>query len=154
MKIIEKLRRIKGRIEGFFFYTFNKPRINLIRTAFKYEPYDYGYMLDLIKSMAKYNEYFYKSDYCWSAESENVARDMKLLASLIDIVNENPLHYTYLPGKEYKCLVKVNLKNLHRFIKDSKLEEFYQKYPHELYELKAQYLMSKLIYYRLPYWWD
>ena len=54
----------------------------------------------------------------------------------------------------YHCDVYVNTKNVSRFVGNKKLEEYYVKYPHELYELKARTLYHKIRAEREAEWWD
>ena len=55
---------------------------------------------------------------------------------------------------EYKCLVNVNLKNIHRFIKHPDAVKYAEDQPHELYHVKALSLYHKLREHYMATWWD
>lgn len=55
---------------------------------------------------------------------------------------------------EYKCLVNVNLKNIHRFIKHPAAIKDAKAHPHELYHVKALSLYHKLREHYMTTWWD
>lgn len=150
---MKKIKKLYNIINNFCYYNFNKYRLNLIKQTFKYKPYDYGYMLDILKQMSIYNEHFYKSKHCWSVEGIYVERDMKLLTYLINVLTDNIDLFTYENNK-YKCLINVNFKNIDRFCNNAIYKKYLYDHPEDLYIIKARHLFSKLIYYRLPYWWD
>ena len=105
---------------------------------------------------------------------EIVVRDMRICISLIDIFTErrNLFHYDYdgdivfkpigdddyeltnTPDFEYHCDVKVNLKNLSRFVDNKNMFKFYEKSPHEFYILKAKTLYHKIRLEHDGEWWD
>ena len=107
---------------------------------------------------------------------EHTVRELRLCTRLIDIITENDdvelFHYNgdwhFEPCKdnpeyyemvfsddhEYVCDVKVNLRNIRRFVTDEKLIDYYMKFPHEFYKIKAQYLYHKIRAYKELNWWD
>lgn len=145
--------KLKRKLKNYCFYRFNKYRFNLIKTTFNYRPYDYGYMLDVLKQMAIYNQWFYNSDHAYSTRAPIVARDMKLMESLIAIVNSDRDLFSYV-NHEYICNVYVNRKNIDRYIYNESFKKYCYSHPDELYRIKAIHLISKLIKYRLDYWSD
>ena len=104
---------------------------------------------------------------------EYVIRDMELCVKLIDIFNEdgiNLFHYTgglkFMPiegsddfevnddNLQYHCDVKVNMKNIDRFVNNDAEKNMFQNSPHELYIAKAKYLYHKIRLERDGAWWD
>ena len=96
-------------------------------------------------------------------------RDMKICERLLDIMMDDKVslfHFNRLNDFEcrsdgvvvfnpqYICDVKVNTKNVKRFAKNKVLEEYYVKYPHELYIEKARRLYHKIRYERDTAWAD
>ena len=80
---------------------------------------------------------------------------MDLAIKLLEIINEDEGFHFDTENGGYVCDVKVNLKNAKRFVKDEEVMDYYtERYPHELYLLKAQYLYHKLRFYFEQYWWD
>ena len=164
----EKLKELKM----WFRYHFRKEYRKLLKTTLKSYPFDYSYLYEI--EQAKINEmieYHKKADRFVGVEY--VIRDMKIASSLIDIFigKKNIFHYdgeltytknedgvTYTMGTspdfKYNCDVKVNTRNIDRFIKDEKAKEFYLKSPHELYMIKAKYLYHKIRYEKDFEWWD
>lgn len=168
-------------VRSWFKYTFNKDHLAVMKEAYKGRPYDYEYLTQLeyakIKEMVDYHD---KARFFVGVE--HIIRDMKICLSLLDIVmgKRSTFHYdgdivfAPIPEEEmkekgyeegtmelkktkdfrYHCDVYVNTKNVSRFVGNKKLEEYYVKYPHELYELKARTLYHKIRAEREAEWWD
>lgn len=134
---------------------FNKVKYKTVDEAINGYSFDFGYLYNL--ELAKLKEMvdcFTK--YGISVDNEKYIRQMKLAIRLLEIIIEeyDCFHFDLTNG-EYVCDVKVNLKNAKRFVKDEKVMDYYtERYPHELYLLKAQYLYHKLRFYFEQYWWD
>ena len=168
-------------VRSWFKYTFDKDHIALMKEAYNGRPYDHEYLTQLeyakIKEMVNYHE---RARFFVGVE--RIIRDMKICLSLLDIMmgKRNTFHYDgdilFVPVPEeerkedwyeegamelkkspdfrYHCDVYVNTKNVSRFVGNKKLEEYYVKYPHELYELKARTLYHKIRAEREAEWWD
>lgn len=152
------------------YHIFSKGFFHLLSTVLKSYPYQESYLLEIerakIKEMADYIEKN-KRFVGW----EYVVRDMRICVKLIGIMLEDNqlFHFNgnliftkkedgnYEVGKtddfEYKCDVKVNVKNIDRFV-DKQHQKFYLDMPHELYIQKASYLYHKIRYEREKEWWD
>lgn len=171
------IKRAYYRTRSFFKYSFSKPHRDLMVEAWTSRPWDHSYLYQLeyekIKEMVQYHE-AHKS----FVDVEYVIRDMKLCLSLLEIMLErrslfhfdgnlifvdteekdedgNPLkELKGSPDFKYRCDVKVNLRNMKRFVSNEKAYESYNKMPHELYELKAKRLYHKIRYERDGTWWD
>lgn len=158
---------------GWFKYHFNKWNWRLMKTAFKGRPWDSGYLYELEK--AKLEEMIaYHEKHKMYVGVEKDIRDMKICVSLIDIFTEKKelYHYTgnvnFVPieGSEdfklldgddlqYHCDVKVNTKNIMRFVEDDcPYVEYWKEHPHDFYIKKAKYLYHKIRYERDGAWWD
>ena len=139
----------------------NKRRWKLVKqAAFHTYPFSYEYFYDLQKTYME----------------EPIVRWIKMAVKLHDIMLDNNVdlfdyegEMEFVPiddGKLYKmkddkvkyhCLVKVNMRNLDRYLKLShnpKAKDWYIEHPHELYQLKAWYLYHKLLAYYAQSWWD
>lgn len=174
------IKRAYYRVRSWFRYTFNKEHLMLVKEAINGRPWDQSFLFDLeykkIKEMMEYHKKVRRFN-----GVENVIRDMGVCLSLIEIFTgkRQLFHYTgklmFVPADEkynegtneeglmeikespdfkYHCDVKVNLKNISRFVSNEKIQKWYIKSPHELYELKARYLYHKIRYYREEEWWD
>lgn len=174
------IKRAYYTVRSWFRYTFDKEHMALVKEALNGRPWDQSFLFGLeykkIKEMMEYHKRARKFE-----GVEEVIRDMGICLSLIEIfTGERDLfHYTgklvFVPADEkynestgeeglmeikespdfkYHCDVKVNLKNVSRFVPDEKMQEFYIKSPHELYVLKARYLYHKIRYEKEEYWWD
>ena len=136
---------------------------NLVFTALDSEVYDYEYLLDLIKAQAQRMLTHFESDDSYNIDSKYIARDLKLLIKIIDILedNNNSLYEFSTNTNEsneidnsnfsYNCLVHVNTQNANRFTNNI---EFVEKFPHELYVLKARSIFKKLMGINLFTWFD
>lgn len=150
--------------------------LRIVKTAFSGYPYDYSYLLEL--EQAKLNEmadYIEENDRFIGAQF--VVRDIRICSSLIDIFigKKSLFHYDgklefvlssqkdengdaimELKGDslKYFCDVRVNTKNIRRFVQDEKLIKYYTENPHKLYELKAQKLYHKIRCEKEIEWWD
>ena len=164
----DKWLTFKGWIK---YHLFNKNFYALLKEVYKTYPWDESFLYDLEKAkIEEMRKYHIKSDRFVGVEY--VIRDMKICENLIDIFNgkKNLFHYdgnltfnkledgNYEMGHtsdfKYNCDVKVNTKNLKRFVHDEKLYKFYLDSPHELYMLKAKYLYHKIRYENDGNWWD
>lgn len=167
------------RIRSWFRYTFNKEHRELVKEAFNSRPWDQSYLFSLekakIEEMMKYQEHARRF-----VGVEQVIRDMRICLSLLEIImgerklfhfdghltfkgideeekeklGEDAVEIVESPDFKYNCDVNVNLRNIKRFVNNEKEAEFYQKMPHELYELKAEHLYHKIRATREMRWWD
>lgn len=168
-----------AKVRSWFRYTFNKDHRRLVREAFNSRPWDHSFLFSLerakIEEMANYLEKAGRF-----VGVEYVVRDMRICLSLLDIMlgerqlfhydgqlmfkevdeaeekelGEKAVEIIESPDFKYNCDVKVNLRNMKRFVDNEKLFEFYQRLPHELYELKAEHLYHKIRATREMRWWD
>ena len=68
---------------------------------------------------------------------------------------DNPEFYKLdQSGVTYRCNVKVNLKNIDRFIRNEHMKKYALEHPHELYEIKAKYLYHKIKCNYIECFWD
>ena len=164
-----KMNTFLGHITGFFkkvghfivnlfkvskFALFNKVKYKTIDECINGYAFDFGYLYNLeLAKMKEMVDYFTK--YGISADNELYIKQMKLAIRLLEIIiEEGGYHFDWTNGG-YVCDVKVNFKNAKRFVKDEEVMDYYtERYPHELYLLKAQYLYHKLRFYYEQYWWD
>ena len=156
----------------------NKRRWKLVKqAAFHTYPFSYEYFYDLQKTYMEELIAHYKHGYFATAETyEPIVRWIKMAVKLHDIMLDNNVdlfdyegEMEFVPiddGKfyklkydnvKYRCLVKVNMRNLDRYLKlshNQKAKDWYIEHPHELYQLKAWYLYHKLLAYYAKTWWD
>lgn len=159
---------IKNMWKLFKMALFNKVKYKTVDEAINGYSFDFGYLYNLeLAKLKEMVDYFTK--YGISADNDKYIRQMKLAIKLLTIVNnEGGFHYEWLTdGKGnivdgnfsdthvYVCDVKVNTKNADRFVRNEKEKDFYiNRYPHELYLLKAKYLYHKLRNDFEQTWWD
>lgn len=150
-------KRTYNDIRCWFRHNFNKHHWKVVKSAIKGYPFDYCYLLDL--EYVKLNEmYHYFSTSDIAEDNPKTAREIKLAMNLNRIICEEENSYDYIrndAGFDYKCLVKVNLKNINRFVKNSDEIKFISdKMPHLLYIIKAKNLHGELMKHKIYNWWD
>lgn len=147
------------------FALFNKVKYKTIDEAINGHWFDFGYLYNLeLAKLKEMVENFEKHGI--SEDNDLYVRQMKLAIRLLQIViNEEGYHFEhnidnngsekFTDLNKYVCDVNVNTKNASRFVKNEKEREFYvNRYPHELYLLKAKYLYHKLRNDFEQTWWD
>lgn len=164
---------IKGlinEIRSWLHYHFRKDFFKILKEVFKSYPYDSSYLLYLeqvkIREMANYIEK--------SARYEGYEKDvkwMRIADKLIDIITEKTSlfhydgtiefvkredgNYEMVPSADHKyvCDVKVNIRNINRFIKPDD-QKFFLPSPHEIYLRKARHLYHMIRLNYEEHWWD
>ena len=176
-----KMNTFLGHITGFFkkvghfivnlfkvskFALFNKVKYKTIDECINGYAFDFGYLYNLeLAKLKEMVDYFTK--YGISADNDLYIKQMKLAIRLLEIViGEGGYHFEYNKDckgdivycyslHKYICDVKVNIKNADRFVANKYERDFYvNRYPHELYLLKARYLYHKLRNKYEQTWWD
>lgn len=156
----------------------NKRHWQLIKqAAFHTYPFEYSDFYWLQKLQIEEQIEYYKQGHIATPETyEPIVRWLEVAVKLHDIMfeyNVDLFEYDgdmeFVPIKDgklfrlkddnvkYRCLVKVNMRNLDRYLKlshNQKAKDFYIEHPHELYQLKAWYLYHKLLAYYAQTWWD
>ena len=132
----------------------DKLKYNVVDKALNDYWFDYGYLYDIeLAKLIEMRDNFKEKGL--SVDNEKYVRQMDLAIKLLEIINEDEGFHFDTENGGYVCDVKVNLKNAKRFVKDEEVMDYYtERYPHELYLLKAQYLYHKLRFYFEQYWWD
>ena len=137
----------------------------------KSDNFDYCFLLRLEQlKMKEMVDYFKKVRWI---DTSAILRELKWCISLIDIITEEtPItSFDVIPDEEYEKLKEydkastwkifgknykttllkhVNTKNAHRFTD----EDWIDRYPDELYKLKAINLYHKIRTYKMETWWD
>ena len=151
--------------------------LRVLKATLASYPYDSSYMLDIEKAkLLEMADYLEVNDRFVGVEF--AVRDLRICAKLIDIFNndENLFHYngdikfvksdikdedgedTYemkpTDDFEYVCDVKVNTKNVDRFVNNEHEKKWFIEHPHELYQRKARYLYHKIRLEKEEQWWD
>ena len=145
------------KVKRWFKYQFDferrKYRHQLVKTAKRYQPWDYSFILDILERIGEWNEMYYNK-HGHFVGSPLVVRDMKLLQELCKILKDELVLDEFRESSEARQIrLGVNLKNYKRFGKEID-EDFVISHPEELYLRKTQNLLGKLIAYRLTRWWD
>ena len=156
---------IKNMWKLFKMALFNKVKYKTVDEAINGYSFDFGYLYNLeLAKLKEMVDYFTK--YGISADNDKYVKQMKLAIKLLQIViSEEGYHFVHVIDNngsskftdvnKYVCDVEVNVKNAHRFVTNEKEREFYvERYPHELYLLKARYLYHKLRHEFEQTWWD
>lgn len=124
---------------------------NLTKKAHKFQPWDYGFNLELEQEMLRDMYAFWSSDKPVVVGAERVAREINLAINLLDIILENDNSYDFLADKPLKY---VNIRNSLRFITFNSLGDNDFVFKEIVRQEKAWYLYNKLRYYRMRTWWD
>ena len=121
----------------------------LVKAAIRGGDFDYGYLLELEKIKLQ-NMYNYFSLSQLTDDWKRVCSQIKICINLLDIILK----------EEYNKY--VNIKNYHRFIKATNLQDpkrvdfldLWKRFPDDLAILKAEHLYYKMRYYYTKNWWD
>ena len=129
-----------------------------IKIVCQSRPWDFWGLYALEKeSIAELWDYIQCEDRYYGVEYD--VRDMKIAERLLEIMMDDTqfFHFEtpeYQDGLDnngnevrfplYVCDVKVNLRNIDRFVKDPVLKRYYMSHPHELYIEKARCLYHKI----------
>lgn len=150
---------------------FTKDFWRVFKAVINSVPYDFQCVYSIEKAKlietANYIEK-YKRYVGWETD----VRDMRICVSLIEIFNEEreishfegEIVWEDFPGHpelqkmggdlHSVCDVKVNLKNMLRFVKDPKVCYIYKNHPEEFYKLKAKKLYYEIRREKEKGWWD
>lgn len=157
------------RIKTFFKYKFNREHWDTIRCASETFNWDYGFLYELMRyKLIEMKKYFETADYAIK-DYDRINRDINICIKLLDILTdrvklvEHTGDLTFNDNGnliensiEFYPIVYVNQRNILRFLSsnDTGTIKMYEKYPEELYMLKARHLLFKILYERIPEWWD
>ncbi len=142
---------------------YKKPKnARLVQLAKNFEPFDYGFCLDIEQEMFRLMYKFFTSDKSVTSDANQIARDLKLAIKLIDIIQsrdssvalENPEEeLSFNPANyKWKSIKYVNTKNAKRF---SELDNFDNPVMKaDLREEKAWHLYNLLRFRNCRIWWD
>lgn len=134
-KISDWYRKTKWYIK----WNFNKSKLNSVKEMIKSDNFDYDYLLKVEQVKLKEMLNYYKK-VTW-IDTNSIIRELKWCIKLIDIFTD-------------ECEPKyVNIRNWKRF-SDIDMEYIYEKFPEELYKVKAFNLYHKIRMYKMQTWWD
>lgn len=123
----------------------------LLKLATNYQPWDYGFNLEIEQEMFKKMYEYFKSDKPRVIDSSNIAKYALLATKLIDIIEENDSAINYYKG-DFRIHKYINCKNCNRFvgyeIKNSPIRL------NALRIEKAWYLYNKLRFNIMRKMWD
>ena len=127
----------------------------LIKLSSKFQPWDFGFNLEIEREMLNRMYEFYSSNKPVAIGSERVAREVKLAIKLLGIIMEedSAVSWTEIANiYGWKLNKYVNIRNASRFGISLKLRESTMR--DYLRQAKAWYLYNKLRLYRMQTWWD
>lgn len=142
----------------------NSSKYELVNEAINGNSFDFAYLYYIEKQkLIEMREYF--KIHGISTRNDEIIKQIDFAIKLLNIIiNENVYHFEYYTDNErndyssdkiYVCDVKVNLKNIDRFTNNNFEKNIIKnKFPHELYLMKARNLYHKLRYYYEENWWD
>lgn len=136
----------------------NPSKYNLVHEAINGESFDYAYLYYIErKKLIEMREYF--KVHGISTRNDEIIKQINLAIKLLDIIiDENVFHFErddVYDESIYVCDVNVNLKNINRFTNNEiEKDVIKNKFPHELYLLKATHLYHKLRNNLEQNWWD
>ena len=141
----------------------DKLRYKLVDEAINGYSFDFGYLYNLeYAKLASMKDYFEKHGL--SVDNDKYIKQIDLAMKLLYIINNDNDLYEYVEDTTstaktwfersvYTPKVNVNTKNAKRFVNDYEVE-FYNKFPHELYLVKARHLYHKIRDMYEQTWWD
>lgn len=136
----------------------NSSKYELVNEAINGNSFDFAYLYYIEKQkLIEMREYF--KNHGISTRNDEIIKQIDFAIKLLNIIiDENVYHFEYYTdneSKKYVCDVKVNLKNIDRFTNNNFEKDIIKnKFPHELYRMKARNLYHKLRYYYEENWWD
>lgn len=159
-------------IRYWFKTCFNMAHFRYVKAVLFSYPFSYSYEVEKYQ-LLDYLHYFKNGKYITQDAYDRKCMEIQRCLNVLKIVNnevdtfEYNGNFKFIPNPdmpetytlnsddvEYVCKVKVNTKNIRRFVKNEKSIEFILKRPHELYEIKARYLYFKLKGFYCDDWWD
>lgn len=160
-------------VRAWFYHCCNREHFRFVWKCWCAYPFDFGYQYNIERAHYKdMLNYFNHADITTEENYEVIRRYLKLMIRMIDIIqgdddlfdydgdmdfveDEATGHYILkTDNMVYKCNVKVNLKNICRFVHNEQMLEYCMEHPHELYQIKAKYIYNKIRLYKLEYMWD
>ena len=132
-----------------------KKKNKLTKLAEKFQPWDFGFNLEIEREMLNGMYKFFSSNKPTTMGSERAAREIKLAIKLLEIIMEedSAVSWTEIgPIHGWKLNKYVNVRNASRFWNFLELEE--PTIRDYLRQMKAWYLYNKLRLYRMRTWWD
>ena len=157
---------------GYIRYNMNRHYMHLVWTVLSGYPWDYCFLYAMEKAkleeMLAYQE---KRNLICEEQREQILRTLRLAIRMLDIldnedklyhfegflrsfkVDGTDLHQLNFDCHEYHCDIKVNTRNIDRFVPKNG-QRMYLHHQHELYLLKARHLYHKIRYYYTEYWWE
>ena len=136
----------------------NSSKYELVNEAINGNSFDFAYLYNIeYAKLSEMKDYFEKHGI--AANNDEKIKQIDFAIKLLNIIiDENVYHFEYYTdneSKKYVCDVKVNLKNIDRFTNNNFEKDIIKnKFPHELYLMKARNLYHKLRYYYEENWWD
>ena len=123
------------------------PNKRLLRAAGMFQPWDYGFMLEMeYESLRRMKEYFGNDDNCHLINYPSVYKYINIAMKLLGFILE----------KEKPSVMHMNLRNILRF--HPKEDETFENAPEFildlLYKEKAWALYHKIRYETMRTWWD
>lgn len=151
------IRRIYNDAKCWFRHCFNKNHWKVVKEAILGYPFDYCYMWQLERAkLVEMQKFFESSDL--TVDDSKIAKEISLAIKLLDIILfEDDLYEYNHKTKEYKCLVKVNTNNMHRFskVENEEIKKFVIDHMlHKLYITKAKHLYYELMKNKIRTWWN
>lgn len=127
------------------------PNKNVIKAVNKFQPWDYGFLLD-IEREALINMRNYIRDYGCHINHLRDAQRIDIIIKMMDII-KNPSDIWNFPDED-SVFKYVNIKNAKRFWEYSCLNPKSASFKCELRERKAWHIYHKMREYWLQTFWD
>ena len=124
----------------------------LIKLASNFQPWDFGYNLDIEQEMFKRMYQYFSGTEPICSDSKRVMREVNLAIRLLEIIQERDKSIELLSDNTWISTKYVNIRNSKRFTHLINLENPVMK--DDLRTRKAWYLYNKLRYYNMKSWWE
>lgn len=125
----------------------------LIKLASKFQPWDYGFNLEIEQEMFRSMAEYFSSDKPMINDSDKVARYAKLAVNLLEIITEQDSAIELTETCSWVLVKYVNIRNAKRFINEDLISDL-PIIKEEIRIQKAWYLYNKLRFQNMRKMWD
>lgn len=147
------------------YYLKIKRIISWIPLLWNTEPYDYSFLIDIMRKQLSDMADFFESDDTWTIEADNKAKEMRIAIKLLDKVYEEEYGTEYFDNFEKKYGEAIPIfdndntyKKLYdkfgiteRELKEEVSDEFWKS---QKKQQKAHRILWKYIEHHIQGWWD
>lgn len=132
----------------------NSKNKELLRLVTKFEPWDFGFTLNIERAMYKKQYEFFNSEEVHCYDNKLIARDLKWVIGLLNIILHEDDAAKLVDNNKWELTKYVNPKNAYRFLpKEFSMSDRVLALDCLRFS-KAWCLFHKLKFYKQLGWWD